>query len=224
MTALNPVLTVGDQITEVIKLHEKCSSLEAAAKAKEMLEMVGIPSREVFRIPPSVFGRHEAARGHLDCPGLPSRGHIADEPTTALDVTIQAQVLELMTKLKKEIQTSMILITHDLGVVARNLRQGGHHVCRRNHRVRRPRGHLRQHRPPLHHPPLRRHPRPREGRGPARAHPGPHADPSNLAPGCRFCPRCANRKPICETTPPPEVEVTPGHMVKCHLYKEGGLA
>ncbi len=118
MTALNPVLTVGDQITEVIKLHEKCSTLEAAAKAKEMLEMVGIPA-ERFSDYPHQFSGGMKQRVVISI-ALACRPEviIADEPTTALDVTIQAQVMELMTKLKKEIQTSMILITHDLGVVA----------------------------------------------------------------------------------------------------------
>ena len=149
---------------------------------------------------------------------------IADEPTTALDVTIQAQVLELMTKLKKEIQTSMILITHDLGVVAEicdkvAIMYAGEIIEF---------GDLEAIYDNTAHPYTIRlfGAIPDLEKDVDRLEPilGLMPDPSNLAPGCRFCPRCANRKPICETTPPPEVEVTPGHMVKCHLYKEGGLA
>ena len=224
MTALNPVLTVGDQITEVIKLHEKCSSLEAAAKAKEMLEMVGIPA-ERFSEYPHQFSGGMKQRVVISI-ALACRPEviIADEPTTALDVTIQAQVLELMNKLKKEIQTSMILITHDLGVVAEicdkvAIMYAGEIIefgdleaiydnTAHPYTIR-----LFGAIPDLEKDVDRREPIL-----------GLMPDPSNLAPGCRFCPRCANRKPICETTPPPEVEVTPGHMVKCHLYKEGGLA
>ena len=224
MTALNPVLTVGDQITEVIKLHEKCSSLEAAAKAKEMLEMVGIPA-ERFSEYPHQFSGGMKQRVVISI-ALACRPEviIADEPTTALDVTIQAQVLELMTKLKKEIQTSMILITHDLGVVAEicdkvAIMYAGEIIEF---------GDLEAIYDNTAHPYTIRlfGAIPDLEKDVDRLEPilGLMPDPSNLAPGCRFCPRCANRKPICETTPPPEVEVTPGHMVKCHLYKEGGLA
>ena len=224
MTALNPVLTVGDQITEVIKLHEKCSSLEAAAKAKEMLEMVGIPA-ERFSEYPHQFSGGMKQRVVISI-ALACRPEviIADEPTTALDVTIQAQVLELMTKLKKEIQTSMILITHDLGVVAEicdkvAIMYAGEIIEF---------GDLEAIYDNTAHPYTIRlfGAIPDLEKDVDRLEPimGLMPDPSNLAPGCRFCPRCANCMPICETTPPPEVEVTPGHMVKCHLYKEGGLA
>ena len=118
MTALNPVLTVGEQIAEVVRLHEKCSRLEAAAKAKQMLEMVGIPDIRYSEYPHQFSGgmkQRVVIAIALACnPTL----LIADEPTTALDVTIQAQVLDLMNKLKKELGTSMIMITHDFGVVA----------------------------------------------------------------------------------------------------------
>lgn len=118
MTSLNPVLTVGEQIAEVIKLHEKCSKIEAIQKAKDMLEKVGIPAERSKEYPHQFSGgmkQRVVIAIALACnPEL----LIADEPTTALDVTIQAQVLELMKKLKTEMGTSTILITHDLGVVA----------------------------------------------------------------------------------------------------------
>ena len=118
MTSLNPVYTVGEQIAEVIRLHEKCSKEEAAKKAGEMLEMVGIPAERYNEYPHQFSGgmkqRVVIAMSIACSPQL----ILADEPTTALDVTIQAQVLELMNELKAKMNTSMLLITHDLGVVA----------------------------------------------------------------------------------------------------------
>ena len=118
MTSLNPVRTVGEQIAEVIRLHQKVSAAEAMRKACEMLEMVGIPAERSGEYPHQFSGgmkQRVIIAIALACrPDL----LIADEPTTALDVTIQAQVMDLMENLKKEFGTSMILITHDLGVVA----------------------------------------------------------------------------------------------------------
>lgn len=119
MTALNPVLSVGDQIEEVILLHNDVSRVEAREKAIEMLEMVGIPCERHLDYPHQFSGgmrQRVVIAMALACnPNL----LIADEPTTALDVTIQAQVLELMQRLRKEHGTAMIMITHDLGIVAK---------------------------------------------------------------------------------------------------------
>ncbi|QEK12968.1 ABC transporter ATP-binding protein [Crassaminicella thermophila] len=120
MTSLNPVYTVGDQIMEAIRKHQGLNKKEARKKAIEMLKLVGIPSpqKRVDNYPHEFSGgmRQRAMIAMaLSCePNL----LIADEPTTALDVTIQAQILELMKDLKEKINTSIILITHDLGVVA----------------------------------------------------------------------------------------------------------
>lgn len=118
MTSLNPVMTVGEQIREVIELHQKLSKEELHKKTEEMLEVVGIRKERINDYPHQFSGgmkQRVVIAMALACnPEL----IIADEPTTALDVTIQAQVLELMKKLKEKYDTSMILITHDLGVVA----------------------------------------------------------------------------------------------------------
>ena len=118
MTALNPIFTVGDQIAEVISLHEKVSKKEAWEKGVDMLEMVGIPGTRYGDYPHQFSGgmkqRVVIAMALACSPGL----LLADEPTTALDVTIQAQVLEMMVKLREELGTSMLLITHDFGIVA----------------------------------------------------------------------------------------------------------
>lgn len=118
MTALNPVMRVGKQIAEGIVLHEKVSAKEAEKKAKEMLEMVGIPGSRYRDYPHQFSGgmkQRVVIAMALSCsPDL----LLADEPTTALDVTIQAQVLDIIKNLQKELETSMIMITHDLGIVA----------------------------------------------------------------------------------------------------------
>jgi peptide/nickel transport system ATP-binding protein len=118
MTALNPLMTVGDQILEVILLHDRLSRQEGMAKAGEMLETVGIPAERYAEYPHQFSGgmkQRVVIAMALACnPEL----LLADEPTTALDVTIQAQVLDLIKDLREKSGTSMILITHDLGVVA----------------------------------------------------------------------------------------------------------
>lgn len=118
MTSLNPVMTVGEQIVEVIRLHERGTAMDAALKAKEMLEMVGIPSERFGEYPHQFSGgmkQRVVISIALACqPEL----LIADEPTTALDVTIQAQILNLIKRLNRGLDMTTILITHDLGVVA----------------------------------------------------------------------------------------------------------
>ena len=118
MTSLNPVLTVGEQIAESIRLHNKVTNAEAMERAKKMLEAVGISGDRANDFPHQFSGgmkQRVVIAIALAChPAI----LIADEPTTALDVTIQAQVLDMMRRLKEEFQTSMIMITHDLGIVA----------------------------------------------------------------------------------------------------------
>ena len=215
MTSLNPVMTVGDQIAESIRIHEKCSKAEAAAKAVEMLEMVGIPGERYSEYP------HQFSDGMkqrvviaiaLSCnPEL----LLADEPTTALDVTIQAQVLDLIVKLKKEKQTSMILITHDLGIVAEvcdkvaimyageiveygSLAQIYNNTCHPYTKG------LFGSIPDLDSHVKRLSPIP-----------GLMPDPANLPAGCSFCPRCSAACEKCQTENPGMIEVEPGHFVKC---------
>ena len=125
MTSLNPVFQIGDQISEVLRLHEGMSRKEAWNRSIEMLKMVGIPApeRRVMEYPHQLSGgmrqRAMIAMALACSPKL----MIADEPTTALDVTIQAQILELMNRLQKEKGMSVILITHNLGVIAETARK-----------------------------------------------------------------------------------------------------
>ena len=118
MTALNPVMTVGDQIGESIELHQHVSKKEAFEKAKERLKMVGIAESRAYDYPHQFSGGMKQRVVIAIALACSPKLLIADEPTTALDVTIQAQVLELMKELIRDHDMSMILITHDLGVVA----------------------------------------------------------------------------------------------------------
>ena len=120
MTSLNPVMTVGDQIMESIRNHEKLSPKDAAKKAKEILELVGIPYVRAEEYPHQFSGGMKQRVVIAIALACNPRVLIADEPTTALDVTIQAQVLETIRDLRQKFHTSMLLITHDLGVIAQN--------------------------------------------------------------------------------------------------------
>jgi len=118
MTALNPTMTVGAQIADGIALHENISKVESIKKAKRMLEMVGIPSERFTEYPHQFSGGMKQRVVIAIALACNPQLILADEPTSALDVTIQAQVLELIKNLQREQETSMLLITHDLGVVA----------------------------------------------------------------------------------------------------------
>ncbi len=221
MTALNPVETIGEQIAETVRIHNKLSRAEAQKRTIEMLEMVGIPGERYGEFPHQFSGgmkQRVIIAMALACnPEL----LLADEPTTALDVTIQAQVLEMMAQLKKELSTALILITHDLGIVAEMCEKvavvyageiveygTADHIF--NHT-----GHpytvgLFQSLPRLNSTEKRL--KPIKGLMP---------DPSALPDGCRFCPRCPLAAEICEKENPALQEVAEGHFVKCHRWKEG---
>ena len=226
MTALNPIDTVGEQIEEIIKLHNKKSSrAEIIKKTAEIMEMVGIPAERMREYPHQFSGgmkQRIVIAIALACnPDL----LIADEPTTALDVTIQAQILELMNRLQRELGTSMILITHDLGVVAEMcdtvaivyageiLEYGTAEQIYENTLHPYTRG-LFESLPSLTGQADRLKPIP-----------GLTPDPANLPEGCRFCPRCAYATEECRTVHPELRDQGDGHWVRCLLRegKEGSI-
>ncbi len=221
MTALNPLMSVGDQIAEVISLHEDVNKKQAMEKAMHMLEMVGIPAERYPEFPHQFSGgmkQRVIIAIALACnPEL----LLADEPTTALDVTIQAQVMDMIGSLQKKLNTSMILITHDLGLVAENCNTVA--VIYAGEIVE-----LASRDDLFLHP---EHPYtlglfdslPSMSTDVDRLKPipGMPPDPENLPEGCHFNPRCKYATEACKKTCPALVEVSPKHFVRCHRAKAG---
>jgi oligopeptide transport system ATP-binding protein len=222
MTSLNPFMRISKQLMELTQLHLGHSRSQAYQHAIEMLELVGIPdARERVDSYPHEFSGGMRQRVMiamaLSCqPEL----LIADEPTTALDVTIQAQILELIRKLKSETGTSVILITHDLGVVAG---MTDHIIVMYAGKVfeqatttelfAAPGN-------PYTKGLLRSVPVPTADREQLYQIPGLPPDLANLPPGCPFAPRCERAEDICRREFPPFVEVSPGHHSLCHFADE----
>ncbi len=219
MTSLNPVFTVGNQIVEVIRLHQKKPARQARELAVEMLKQVGIadPQQRVGEYPHQMSGgmrqRVMIAMALSCAPKL----LIADEPTTALDVTIQAQILDLLRALQQAQQMSILLITHDLGVVAENADEVA--VMYASKIVESaPVGDLFAH--PLHpytQGLLRSLPRMNEQRERLAVIGGTVPNPVEFPAGCKFHPRCpVGRKDLrCRTVEPKLRDIEPGHEVAC---------
>ena len=221
MTSLNPVMTVGDQIAEGIRLHDHLSKADAHKKALEMLKTVGIRPERASDYPHQFSGgmkQRVVIAIALACnPEL-----IADEPTTALDVTIQAQMLELMKGLKDQYDTSMIMITHDLGIVAEicdkvaimyagNVVEYGdkvdiftpekpHHPYTVG---------LFDSIPDIYHE-----------QEELKIIKGLTPDPTDLPSGCTFHPRCPYACEKCSKQMPKHLEVEPGHTISCHRFDD----
>ncbi|MGL5088351.1 MAG: ABC transporter ATP-binding protein [Cetobacterium sp.] len=218
MTSLNPVLTVGDQIAEVIQIHEKLSFKDSMLKASEMLELVGIPGNRLNDYPHQFSGGMKQRVVIAIALACNPKLLIADEPTTALDVTIQAQVLDLMNDLKEKLKTSMILITHDLGVVAQVcdkvaimyageiVESGTLYDIFENPKHPYTIG-LFDSIPSLDEEVTRL--KPIKGLMP---------DPTNLPSGCRFHPRCPHVQDECSKKTPRTSDEN-GHRVKCLAYE-----
>ncbi|MGE5777420.1 MAG: ABC transporter ATP-binding protein, partial [Chloroflexota bacterium] len=231
-TALNPVFKVGDQLAEVLNVHQDMGKEAGWKRAVELLKMVGVPDpeRRADAYPHELSGgmaqRVMIAMALACVPEL----LIADEPTTALDVTIQAQILDLMRDLRREMGTSVILITHDLGVVAEMAERvavmyAGEIVEQTDVNT-------------LFDQPLHPYTQGLIGSIPVLGEikekldviPGSVPNLVDLPPGCRFAPRCQARFKygckICADVKPELTEVKPGHLVRCWLYQnaEGHVA
>ena len=223
MTSLNPFMRVSQQLMEVTRLHLGHSKAEAYEHAVHMLETVGIPDarRRADNYPHEFSGgmrQRVMIAMALSCkPEL----LIADEPTTALDVTIQAQILELIRTLKRETGTSVILITHDLGVVAGMtdrimVMYAGHvfETAPTPELFERPSN-------PYTKGLLASVPDPTDDSGAELYQiPGLPPDVAKLPPGCPFAPRCARAEDVCRQTFPPFISLTPQHQSLCHFAQE----
>ena len=221
MTSLNPVLPVGDQIAEAILLHNAISRAEAQTRAIDMLEMVGIQGHRYGEYPWQFSGGMKQRVIIAIAISCNPKLLIADEPTTALDVTIQAQVLALMKKLKDELNTSMLLITHDLGVVAETCDE----VYTMYAGEILESGTLEDVFDRTAHPYTQglfdSLPDPDRKVDRLKTIPGLVPDPSDLPTGCPFHPRCEHVTEACRTRHPDLVEITPGHFVKCLRFEQG---
>ena len=225
MTSLNPVFTVGNQLREAIELHTDRKGKEAEARAIEMLTLVGVnePEKRVKQYPYELSGgmrQRVMITMALACePDI----LIADEPTTALDVTIQAQILELMQSLQKKLGMAIIMVTHDLGVIAdmcdEIIVMYGGRVCERgtaedifyrpHHEYTK--GLLRS---------IPNVDRIGEKLIPI---PGTPINLLNMPKGCAFCPRCEEAMKICIEEQPPEMQMPDGHFASCWLNVKAAM-
>lgn len=222
MTSLNPVLTIGKQIGEVIEKHEKSSGQQLKGKVVDLLNQVGIPrAQEIYheyphRLSGGMKQRVMIAMAIACKPGL----LIADEPTTALDVTIQAQILDLLRSLKDELEMSILLITHDLGVVAEMcdrvvVMYAGQVVETTDTRTL-----LRNPRHPYTVGLIQSTPHQSKGAKRLKSILGQVPTPDQYSLGCRFADRCPNVMEKCQKLSPPLVELDKGTSCRCWLYEE----
>ena len=215
MSALNPVIYVGDQIAEVVSLHSSATKTEAKQRAIEMMETVGIPGARYSEYPHQFSGGMKQRIVIAMALACNPRVLIADEPTTALDVTIQAQVLDLMCKLQEEFKTATIMITHDLGVVAETcdkvaviyageVVEYGSVEAVFEHTSHPYTKALFDALPSLDTEMDR-----------LRSIEGLISDPMSLPSYCSFCDRCPEKTELCGVIDPISKEIAPGHSVKC---------
>lgn len=218
MTSLNPILTIGDQIAEVLELHTKLGSNEISKKVDEILELVGLPSERKNEYPHQFSGGMKQRVVIAIALACQPKLLLADEPTTALDVTIQAQVLGMMKGLKSKLNTSMVLITHDLGVVAQTCDRVAIMYAGEIIEIGTAKDIFEA---DFHHPytdglfgsipdmkKVTKRLSPIDGLMP---------DPTNPPKGCRFHDRCPKCMDLCKTDTP-KSRAYGTQMIKCHLY------
>lgn len=225
MTSLNPVFTIGNQLMEAILLHMKISKKDARDRAIQMLKLVGIPRAEeiINEYPHQLSGGMRQRVMIAMAMSCDPAVLIADEPTTALDVTIQAQILELMKDLKKKSNTSILLITHDLGVVAEMCE---HVIVMYAGKVVEE-GDVKQIFHESKHPYtiglLRSIPKITGGEERLYSIPGNIPNPQNMPIGCSFVDRCDKKMDICSHKTPELIKITETHSTRCWLYASDNL-
>ena len=225
MTSLNPVFSVGWQITEAIREHQRVGRREAHDRAIAMLKLVGIasPERRIDDFPHEMSGGMRQRVMIAIALACNPKLLIADEPTTALDVTIQAQILDLIVRLKSEIGMSVILITHDLGVVAETAQRVCVMYAGKFVEMAPVRELFGNPRHPYMQGLLRALPK-LSGSGESvrlKEIPGTVPPLTRLPGGCSFCPRYEKSREVCRVEEPPWTEVSPGHHVRCWSVLQG---
>jgi oligopeptide/dipeptide ABC transporter ATP-binding protein len=224
LTSLNPVFTVGDQIAEQVEVHKKVKKRAAWDRAIESLQLVGIPSpeRRVKQYPHEMSGgmrQRVMIAMALSCePKL----LIADEPTTALDVTIQAQILELLKSIQQRTGSALMLITHDLGVVAEMVDNAIVMYAGQVVEQGTVEQVLLEPRAPYTMGLIESIPTVEKRGGRLSVISGVVPSPFNLPPNCRFEPRCPYRWNLCRTKPPELYTAGPGQLARCHLHTPEG--
>ena len=228
LSSLNPVFTIGTQVAEVFQIHEGMRRSEAWKRAVDLLRIVGIPDPESrAKSYPHELSGGQAQRVMIAMAlALDPQLLIADEPTTALDVTIQAQILDLMRAMSRRGNTAVILITHDLGVIAEMAARVA--VMYAGHIVEQASVETLFDRPlhPYTQGLIASVPTPGQPKDHLDAIPGTVPDLLNMPPGCRFAARCTARVEhgleICSEREPDLIEMGPGHQVRCYLYQSHG--
>ncbi len=219
MTSLNPVMTVGHQIAEGIEIHQSLSPEESIKKAGEMLELVGIPKNRMGDYPHQFSGGMKQRVVIAIALACNPKLLIADEPTTALDVTIQAQVLELMRNLKEEFNTAMILITHDLGVVAETCDKVAVMYAGEIIEIASLEDLFQNTKHPYTIGLFNSIPSLDEDVDRLKPIRGLMPDPIDLPTGCKFHPRCPHREEVCSVQEPKVTNIKEEHKVKCLIYE-----
>lgn len=216
MTALNPLMTVGDQIMEIIQIHDReIKHDEAEKRAAEMLELVGIPAERSVEYPHQFSGGMKQRVVIAMALACNPEIILADEPTTALDVTIQAQVLDLIKELREKYQTSMILITHDLGVVAETCEDVAVIYAGEIIEYGTKRDIFKNPSHPYTLGLFGSLPNMQERTARLKPIQGMPPDPANLPTGCKFHERCERATEACKTAAVGLTELTPGHFCRC---------
>ncbi|WRP07598.1 ABC transporter ATP-binding protein [Rossellomorea aquimaris] len=220
MTSLNPVIPVGEQIAEAVRIHQKLGKKEAWKKAVEMLELVGIPSpeqrakQEPFQLSGGMRQRVMIAMALACNPEV----LIADEPTTALDVTIQAQILELMKDLQRKLNMGIIFITHDLGVVAELCDKVAVMYAGQVVEYSSTEQLFSNPKHPYTNGLLSSLPKLHEDQAELETMPGSVPSPYDMPKGCRFSPRCALATARCHEEEPQLTSSKDGSQIRCFLY------
>ena len=219
MTSLNPVMTIGDQIAETVRLHQGASRSEARNRAIEMLRLVKIadPQKRVGNYPHQFSGGQRQRVMIAMALACTPKLLIADEPTTALDVTIQAQILELIGELQGRLGMAVLLITHDLGVVAERADEVAVMYAGKIVESAKPEVIFTRPKHPYTIGLLDSLPGRRGGKKRLAAIPGMVPSPLDWPTGCRFRDRCARADSSCAAQPPPLIEIERHHRVACFM-------